>query len=51
MKKSLFLTLATLALSTMALAQAPKIGKVEVFPLDQIKPGMKATAWTVFEGS
>jgi hypothetical protein len=30
---------------------APKIGKSETFPLDQIKPGMKATAWTVFEGS
>ena len=51
MKKSLILTLATLTLSAFAFGQAPKAGKVEVFPLDQIKPGMKATAWTVFEGS
>ncbi len=40
-----------LAGATMAFAQAPKAGKVEVFPLDQVKAGMKATAWTVFEGS
>ena len=40
-----------LAGAVMAFAQAPKAGKVEVFPLDQVKAGMKATAWTVFEGS
>src|ERR1022692_730263 len=28
----------------------PKAGKVEIMPLGQIKPGMKATAWTVFQG-
>src|SRR5579864_7536438 len=28
----------------------PKAGKVEIMPLSQIKPGMKATAWTVFQG-
>lgn len=28
----------------------PKAGKVEVFPLSQVKPGMKATAWTTFTG-
>lgn len=38
------------ALAVAAMAQAPKTGKTEVFPLDQVKPGMKATAWTVFEG-
>jgi hypothetical protein len=38
-------------LASLALAQAPTIGKVEVFPLDQVKPGLKATAWTVFEGT
>src|SRR5579863_10150107 len=29
----------------------PKAGKVEIFPLKDIKPGMKATAWTVFQGT
>jgi len=29
----------------------PKSGKVAIFPLRDIKPGMKATAWTVFEGT
>jgi hypothetical protein len=29
----------------------PKAGKTEIFPLKDIKPGMKATAWTVFQGS
>ena len=48
MKNILCLVLAGAA---MAFAQAPKAGKVEVFPLDQVKAGMKATAWTVFEGS
>lgn len=44
------LALASIVVSSL-LAQAPKAGKVEIFPLDQVKPGMKATAWTVFEGS
>ena len=29
----------------------PKAGKVEIMPLNEIKPGMKATAWTVFQGT
>src|SRR5579872_747446 len=29
----------------------PKAGKVEIMPLSEIKPGMKATAWTVFQGT
>jgi hypothetical protein len=29
----------------------PKAGKVEIMPLSEVKPGMKATAWTVFQGS
>ncbi|HLK47552.1 MAG TPA: hypothetical protein VKT49_05425 [Bryobacteraceae bacterium] len=29
----------------------PKAGKVEVMHLRDIKPGMKATAWTVFQGT
>ncbi|HTB15756.1 MAG TPA: hypothetical protein VK752_29495 [Bryobacteraceae bacterium] len=28
----------------------PKAGKVEIFPLKDVKPGMTGTAWTVFEG-
>jgi hypothetical protein len=29
----------------------PKAGKVEILPLKDIKPGMKAIAWTVFQGT
>src|SRR6204780_633783 len=29
----------------------PKAGKVEIFPLKDVRPGMQATAWTVFQGS
>jgi hypothetical protein len=29
----------------------PKAGKTEIFPLKDIKAGMKATAWTVFQGT
>ena len=29
----------------------PKAGKVEILPLEQVKPGMKGVAWTVFEGT
>ncbi len=29
----------------------PKAGKVDLFPESALKPGMKAVAWTVFEGS
>ena len=29
----------------------PKAGKVEIMPLDQVKPGMKGVAWTVFQGT
>ena len=29
----------------------PKAGKVEIMPLSEVKPGMKATAWTVFQGT
>lgn len=30
---------------------APRAGAVETFPIDQLKPGMQATAWTVFLGN
>ena len=29
----------------------PKAGKVDIFPEANLKPGMKAIAWTVFQGS
>src|SRR5271170_653160 len=29
----------------------PKAGKVAIFPLKDIRPGMQATAWTVFQGA
>src|SRR4051794_14849517 len=29
----------------------PKAGKVEIMPLNQVKAGMKGTAWTVFQGT
>ncbi len=29
----------------------PKAGKVDIMPESQVKPGMKATAWTVFQGT
>ena len=29
---------------------APKAGKVEVYPESALRPGMKAVAWTVFQG-
>ena len=31
--------------------ERPKAGKVEIFPLKDIKPGMKGIAWTVFQGT
>ena len=30
---------------------APKAGKVDLFPENQLHPGMKAVAWTVFQGT
>src|SRR4051794_29260621 len=29
----------------------PKAGKVQIFPLKDIRPGQQATAWTVFQGT
>src|SRR5215469_7652577 len=34
-----------------SIATRPKAGKVEILPLKDIKPGMKAIAWTVFQGT
>ncbi|MBY0503453.1 MAG: hypothetical protein K2X03_06080 [Bryobacteraceae bacterium] len=48
-------TLAFLLLSLVALltaqTQPPRAGKVDIMPSAQLKPGMKAIAWTVFEGT
>jgi hypothetical protein len=43
---------ALIASSVMFAAELtrPKAGKVEIFPLKDIKPGMTGTAWTVFQG-
>ena len=55
MKK--WLVLATLALagvsgvSVAADMVPPKAGKAEILPLKEVKPGMQATAWTVFQGT
>ncbi len=39
------------ALALCAQNAPPRAGAVETFPLDSLKPGMQATAWTVFTGS
>jgi hypothetical protein len=39
------------AAAALAQSQPPKAGPVAVFPAAQIKPGLKAVAWTVFEGT
>ena len=34
-----------------AALERPQIGKVEIFKISDLRPGMKATAWTVFAGT
>ena len=41
---------ALLLLSFTVQAQPPRAGKVEIMKASDVKPGMKATAWTVFQG-
>src|SRR5690349_3252776 len=50
---SIFSALMIVALASLAVAQQPLAGPraVSVFPLEDIKPGMKGTARTVFSGS
>ncbi len=46
--------LATLAIASVCIGAdmaPPKAGKVEILPLKEVKPGMQATAWTVFQGT
>jgi hypothetical protein len=48
------LALGTLLLAAAAFAstaERPKAGKVDIMRAADLKPGMKGTAWTVFEGS
>jgi hypothetical protein len=43
-----------MAVQQVAVAQEltpPKAGKPQIMPLDQVKPGVTAIAWTVFQGS
>lgn len=54
MKKWLFagaLALIASSVSYAAELMRPKAGKVEIFHLKDVKPGMTGTAWTVFEGT
>src|SRR4051812_7580369 len=56
MKKVLLFAAVAVALTSGVVLRAaeltrPKAGKVEIFPLKDIKPGMHATAWTVFSGT
>jgi hypothetical protein len=46
-----FATLAVASVSFGAEMAPPKAGKVEILPLKSVKPGMQATAWTVFSGT
>jgi hypothetical protein len=50
---ALFLTLATAVMPTFAAdaATRPKTGPVQIMKASELKPGMMATAWTVFTGT
>jgi hypothetical protein len=52
---AVLLGLVALSFSAFSAGEAnpvrPKAGKVEILPLSEVKPGMKATAWTVFQGT
>ena len=39
------------SIAAAAEAEPPKAGKVQILKSADLKPGMKATAWTVFEGN
>src|SRR6266852_62241 len=48
-----WLAVGVLVLTGLAPAQVaapPKAGKVDIFRLKDVKPGLQATAWTVFKG-
>src|ERR1700733_3671633 len=41
----------TLAAAIPNMTEPPKSGKVELYPEADLRPGMQAVAWTVFQGS
>src|SRR5438105_2884703 len=43
--------LAVPAVAEVPALQPPKSGKVEIFKSSDLRPGMKGTAWTVFQGT
>jgi len=45
------LSICTLAAAIPNMTEPPKAGKVELYPEADLKPGMQAVAWTVFQGS
>lgn len=48
--QSISLAFSFVALCSGAVMERPKAGKVEIMKSSEIKPGMQATAWTVFVG-
>ncbi len=46
-----FAAAATGALAADDSPARPKAGKVEIMPVSQIRPGMKGTVWSVFQGT
>ena len=51
---AIFFTIAVLGLPVLAETlplRRPEIGKVEIMPTSQLKPGMKGVAWTVLQGT
>ncbi len=53
-RQAFFALTLTFSLTGLLLGQGalpPKAGKVDILPSAMLKPGMKATAWTVFEGT
>ncbi|MEX2303027.1 MAG: hypothetical protein WD733_18945 [Bryobacterales bacterium] len=46
-----FLGAICLSAQTLEEASPPVAGPVEILPLEEVRPGMQATAWTVFSGS
>ena len=54
MKLSVALICAVTGVVSIAAAaemEPPKAGKVQILKSSEVKPGMKATAWTVFQGN
>lgn len=50
-RRQLLGTVAGASLAQAADMTKPRAGRVDILPIGQVKKGMQATAWTVFEGS